>query len=181
MAAGSKWHNGQLWDYGERGGRDGGLGGDGWKQPREGAVQVAHSPMRTPPAALLPAALSQTVLPAGPSRRPSRLDPTPHPAPPRPGPPAVFDVDVQEGAAPLKLALNRGDNPYLVADRFLEEHGLPATYKWVAPACCCRGCCQGSRGQGGWAARGGRSGGRWAWVHAAAAGTAAGCKVGPPL
>ncbi|KAL4433027.1 hypothetical protein ABPG77_006454 [Micractinium sp. CCAP 211/92] len=41
----------------------------------------------------------------------------------------VFDVDVQEGAPPLKLALNRGDNPYLVADRFLEEHGLPATYK----------------------------------------------------
>ncbi|KAL4428166.1 hypothetical protein ABPG75_002255 [Micractinium tetrahymenae] len=55
MAAGSKWHNGQLWDY-------------------------------------------------------------------------VFDVDVQEGAMPLKLALNRGDNPYLVADRFLEEHGLPSTY-----------------------------------------------------
>lgn len=47
---------------------------------------------------------------------------------PRPAP-AVFDVDVQEGAAPLKLALNRGDNPYLVVDRFLEEHSLPDTYK----------------------------------------------------
>ncbi|PRW44412.1 phospholipase A-2-activating [Chlorella sorokiniana] len=41
----------------------------------------------------------------------------------------VFDVDAEEGAPPRKLALNRGDNPYLVADRWLEEQGLPATYK----------------------------------------------------
>lgn len=49
-------------------------------------------------------------------------------------PPAVFDVDAEEGAPPRKLALNRGDNPYLVADRWLEEQGLPATYK-----CACGG------------------------------------------
>lgn len=42
---------------------------------------------------------------------------------------AVFDVDAEEGAPPRKLALNRGDNPYLVADRWLEEQGLPTSYK----------------------------------------------------
>ncbi|PSC75649.1 phospholipase A-2-activating [Micractinium conductrix] len=41
----------------------------------------------------------------------------------------VFDVDAEEGALPRKLAINRGDNPYLVADRFLEENELPASYK----------------------------------------------------
>mmetsp|Transcript_12029 Transcript_12029/g.33825 ORF Transcript_12029/g.33825 Transcript_12029/m.33825 type:complete len:812 (-) Transcript_12029:119-2554(-) len=41
----------------------------------------------------------------------------------------VFDVDVADGAPPLKLALNRNENPYVVADRFLEQHQLPATYK----------------------------------------------------
>ena len=44
-------------------------------------------------------------------------------------PPPVFDVDAEEGAPPRKLALNRGDNPYDVADRFLEDHGLPQSYK----------------------------------------------------
>lgn len=29
----------------------------------------------------------------------------------------VFDVDIHEGAAPLKLPVNRSDNPYIVADR----------------------------------------------------------------
>ncbi len=46
----------------------------------------------------------------------------------------------------MKLALNRGDNPYLVADRFLEEHGLPATYKWVARCCWPVGLRVGERG-----------------------------------
>ncbi|KAI3428691.1 hypothetical protein D9Q98_007514 [Chlorella vulgaris] len=41
----------------------------------------------------------------------------------------VFDVDVEDGALPRKLAINRGDNPYDVADRFLEENGLPQTYR----------------------------------------------------
>lgn len=29
----------------------------------------------------------------------------------------VFDVDIEEGAPPRKLALNVEDNPYIVADR----------------------------------------------------------------
>uniref|UniRef100_A0A7S1T7Z2 PFU domain-containing protein n=1 Tax=Tetraselmis chuii TaxID=63592 RepID=A0A7S1T7Z2_9CHLO len=41
----------------------------------------------------------------------------------------VFDVDVADGMPPLKLALNRGDNPYKVADDFLMQYELPATYK----------------------------------------------------
>ena len=43
----------------------------------------------------------------------------------------MFDVDWEDGAPPKKLALNRGDNPYTVADRFLEQEALPATYRWV--------------------------------------------------
>jgi len=41
----------------------------------------------------------------------------------------VFDVDWEDGAAPKKLALNRGDNPYDVADRFLAQEDLPASYR----------------------------------------------------
>ena len=41
----------------------------------------------------------------------------------------VFDVDAEEGAPPRKLACNRGENPYLVADRFLEQEGLPLSYR----------------------------------------------------
>ncbi|KAF5839606.1 PLAA family ubiquitin binding-domain-containing protein [Dunaliella salina] len=41
----------------------------------------------------------------------------------------VIDVDVADGAPPLKLALNRDDNPYLVADAFMAENDLPTTYK----------------------------------------------------
>ena len=37
----------------------------------------------------------------------------------------VFDVDAEEGAPPKKLPCNRGENPYLVAERFLEQEGLP--------------------------------------------------------
>lgn len=29
----------------------------------------------------------------------------------------VFDVDVEEGVPPLKLPVNKGDNPYDVADK----------------------------------------------------------------
>jgi len=41
----------------------------------------------------------------------------------------VFDVDVADGMPPLKLAINRGDNPYQAADNFLMEYELPAEYK----------------------------------------------------
>jgi hypothetical protein len=36
---------------------------------------------------------------------------------------------MQEGAPMLKLACNRDENPYVVADRFIEEHGLPMEFK----------------------------------------------------
>mmetsp|Transcript_2177 Transcript_2177/g.5525 ORF Transcript_2177/g.5525 Transcript_2177/m.5525 type:complete len:870 (-) Transcript_2177:299-2908(-) len=41
----------------------------------------------------------------------------------------VFDVDVEEGAPPRKLALNRGDNPYIVAGQFCEDEDLPLHFK----------------------------------------------------
>lgn len=41
----------------------------------------------------------------------------------------VFDVDVADGAQPLKLAMNADENPYLVADRFIEAYELPAQFK----------------------------------------------------
>jgi len=41
----------------------------------------------------------------------------------------IIDVDVADGAPPLKLALNADENPYSVADRFIEQHDLPGTYK----------------------------------------------------
>jgi phospholipase A-2-activating protein len=40
----------------------------------------------------------------------------------------VFDVDVAEGAPPLKLPMNKGDDPYDAAEIFLEKHQLPITY-----------------------------------------------------
>ncbi|KAJ3542307.1 hypothetical protein NM688_g5983 [Phlebia brevispora] len=40
----------------------------------------------------------------------------------------VFDVDVEEGAPPLKLPYNVTDNPYSAAQRFLQNHELPLTY-----------------------------------------------------
>ena len=42
---------------------------------------------------------------------------------------AVFDVDIEDGAPPKKLALNRGQNPYDVADTFLMDNNLPTTYR----------------------------------------------------
>jgi phospholipase A-2-activating protein len=41
----------------------------------------------------------------------------------------VFDVDVADGAPPLKLAMDADENPYAVADRFIEQEGLPEAYK----------------------------------------------------
>ena len=95
VAAGSKFHNGQQWDYGAA------------AAAAAGSAQPRGSERR-------PAAACGCLTPA-------------HPCLPFTS--AVFDVDVAEGQPPLKLALNRGDNPYLVADRFLEEHGLPDGYK----------------------------------------------------
>ncbi|GIL66282.1 hypothetical protein Vafri_19894 [Volvox africanus] len=37
----------------------------------------------------------------------------------------VFDVDIGEGLPPKKLAMNRGDNPYLVAQSFITDNELP--------------------------------------------------------
>lgn len=41
----------------------------------------------------------------------------------------VFDVDVEDGSPALKLAGDLHENPYDVADRFLEEQQLPVTYR----------------------------------------------------
>ncbi|KAK9806981.1 hypothetical protein WJX72_009418 [[Myrmecia] bisecta] len=41
----------------------------------------------------------------------------------------VFDVDIEDGTPPKKLAVNRGDNPYDAADRFIDNENLPATYR----------------------------------------------------
>jgi phospholipase A-2-activating protein len=40
----------------------------------------------------------------------------------------VFDVDIEEGAPPLKLPYNVSQNPYEAAQRFLENHGLEMGY-----------------------------------------------------
>lgn len=40
----------------------------------------------------------------------------------------VFDVDVQEGAPPLKLPFNASENPYAAAQRFLEQNDLSTNY-----------------------------------------------------
>ncbi|KAG1823274.1 WD40-repeat-containing domain protein [Suillus variegatus] len=40
----------------------------------------------------------------------------------------VFDVDVQEGAPPLKLPFNVSENPYAAAQRFLEQNDLSLNY-----------------------------------------------------
>ena len=48
----------------------------------------------------------------------------------------VFDVDAEEGVPPRKLPANRGEDPYVVADRFLSEEVLPISYRRV-PALWC--------------------------------------------
>mmetsp|Transcript_16702 Transcript_16702/g.36120 ORF Transcript_16702/g.36120 Transcript_16702/m.36120 type:complete len:835 (+) Transcript_16702:62-2566(+) len=41
----------------------------------------------------------------------------------------VFDVDVEDGAPARKLPYDRSENPYIAAERFLEDEGLPAYFK----------------------------------------------------
>ncbi|EIN07144.1 phospholipase A-2-activating protein [Punctularia strigosozonata HHB-11173 SS5] len=40
----------------------------------------------------------------------------------------VFDVDIKDGAPPLKLPYNANENPFAVAQRFLEANDLPMSY-----------------------------------------------------
>ena len=40
----------------------------------------------------------------------------------------VFDVDIKDGEPPLKLPYNVNDNPYTVAEKFLSDNDLPASY-----------------------------------------------------
>jgi phospholipase A-2-activating protein len=40
----------------------------------------------------------------------------------------VFDVDIQEGAPPLKLPFNKGDNPYQAAQDFIHANEIPQDY-----------------------------------------------------
>ncbi|KAI9571401.1 WD40-repeat-containing domain protein [Boletus coccyginus] len=40
----------------------------------------------------------------------------------------VFDVDVQEGAPPLKLPFNVSENPYTAAQRFLQQNDISMNY-----------------------------------------------------
>ena len=40
----------------------------------------------------------------------------------------VFDVDIQEGAPPLKLPYNASENPFEAARKFLEKNELPLSY-----------------------------------------------------
>jgi phospholipase A-2-activating protein len=40
----------------------------------------------------------------------------------------VFDVDIQEGAPPLKLCYNTGMNPFAAAQEFIYQYELPQTY-----------------------------------------------------
>ncbi|KAF2858023.1 PFU-domain-containing protein [Piedraia hortae CBS 480.64] len=40
----------------------------------------------------------------------------------------VFDVDIQEGAPPLKLPFNANEDPWVASRRFLEDNNLPMTY-----------------------------------------------------
>ena len=61
----------------------------------------------------------------------------------------VFDVDAEEGAPPKKLACNRGENPYIVADRFLQQEELPVGYREQV--------CGGKCGGYGWQACGGQT------------------------
>lgn len=41
----------------------------------------------------------------------------------------VFDVDVGDGVPPRQLPVNRDDNPYLVAERWLLDQELPLAYR----------------------------------------------------
>mmetsp|Transcript_16158 Transcript_16158/g.48409 ORF Transcript_16158/g.48409 Transcript_16158/m.48409 type:complete len:789 (+) Transcript_16158:141-2507(+) len=41
----------------------------------------------------------------------------------------VFDVDIADGAPVKKLPANKGEDPYVAADRFLEQEQLPLSYR----------------------------------------------------
>ena len=40
----------------------------------------------------------------------------------------VFDVDIEDGHAPLQLPYNLSQNPYEAATKFIQDHDLPTTY-----------------------------------------------------
>lgn len=40
----------------------------------------------------------------------------------------VFDVDIKDGVPPLKLPFNVTENPFMVAQKFLEDNDLPLSY-----------------------------------------------------
>lgn len=40
----------------------------------------------------------------------------------------MFDVDIQEGAPPLKLPYNASENPFQAAQRFIEQNEIPQDY-----------------------------------------------------
>uniref|UniRef100_A0A1B0GMT0 Uncharacterized protein n=1 Tax=Phlebotomus papatasi TaxID=29031 RepID=A0A1B0GMT0_PHLPP len=40
----------------------------------------------------------------------------------------VFNVDVEDGAPPIKLPYNRGQDPWFVAQEFIHKHNLPQVY-----------------------------------------------------
>ena len=42
----------------------------------------------------------------------------------------VFDVDIADGAPVKKLPANKGEDPYVAADRFLEQEQLPLSYRY---------------------------------------------------
>lgn len=41
----------------------------------------------------------------------------------------VFDVDIEDGAPPLKLPYNVNENPFVAAQRFLEKNELPSSFQ----------------------------------------------------
>lgn len=47
----------------------------------------------------------------------------------------VFDVEMDSGIK-LKLACDDGENSYIVADRFLEQHELPQEFKEQVGSMC---------------------------------------------
>jgi phospholipase A-2-activating protein len=40
----------------------------------------------------------------------------------------VFSVDIQDGVPPLKLPYNLNEDPYVVAQKFIEQNELPQSY-----------------------------------------------------
>lgn len=40
----------------------------------------------------------------------------------------VFNVDIEDGAPPLKLPFNRNDDPWMAAQKFIHKHDLPQVY-----------------------------------------------------